>query len=62
MVATITSDSITISTISTVRTESLCSAGASVARLKNLCPKSGAVFGAESAPGDSSPALLGVLA
>lgn len=51
-----------IISVSMPRAESLYLAGASMACLKNLCPKSGAVFRADSAPGESSPALLGALA
>ena len=54
-----------IITSSMTHSESLHLAGANalgVACLKNSCLKSGAVFRADSGPGDSSPALLGVLA
>ena len=54
-----------ITTVSMTHTESLGLAGADAlgaACLKNSCPKSGVVCRADSGPGGSSPALLGVLA
>lgn len=61
----VTTVAMDIVTVSMTHSESLYSACASVfgmTCLKNWCPKSGAVFRADFAPGDSSPAHLSVLA